>query len=128
MTVTDFPGTGFDGDRDAVRLGDNLTRIYTLMSATDKWFTLAEIADATGAPLLTLGEQIRHLRKFEYGGHIVNLRHVSGGTWAYALIPAVNDDGTPVGLLSGKRSNSDRPEPCTHCNGTGRDTPAQVAA
>ena len=128
MTVTDFPGAGFDPDRDADRLGDNLTRIYNAMAADSKWFTLAELAETTGAPLSTIGEQVRHLRKFEYGGHCVKRQHVTHGTWAYALIPALNDDGSPVGLLSGRRSNGDRPDPCTHCNGTGRDTQAQVAA
>jgi DNA-binding Lrp family transcriptional regulator len=47
--------------------------VYRLM-VDGQWRTLAEIAEATGAPEASVSARLRDLRKRKFGGHVVARR------------------------------------------------------
>jgi hypothetical protein len=52
------------------------------------WFTLAEIAEVTGYPQASISAQLRHLRKPQYGGYVVEKRPRGDrehGWWEYRV-------------------------------------------
>jgi hypothetical protein len=53
------------------------------------WWTLPQLAAATGYPEASISARIRDLRKPKFGGHTVERRHVSKGLWEYRLCPKV---------------------------------------
>lgn len=88
MRVLNFDGTAgpLYERSDAPRLSDQHLRIKALM-LDGKWRTLAEIRIATGYPEASISAQLRHLRKDRFGGHRVDPRKRSGGTWEYRVGP-----------------------------------------
>lgn len=84
------PGLGhaFDRRLDGARLGRQLddVRNYMLGLPADQWRTLPEIAVAIHHPEASISAQLRHLRKAEFGGYIVNKRRVAqSGLWEYQV-------------------------------------------
>ena len=75
---------------DEPRLHDQMGRVKDYM-LDGAWHTLAEIAQATGAPEASVSAQLRHLRKQRFGGWIVEKRRRSAGTWEYRLCAPVEE-------------------------------------
>ena len=62
------------------------TQVELVLSATrdGEWKTLAEIAAKTGIPEACVSANLRHLRKAEFGGYIVEKEWIGEG-WAYRV-------------------------------------------
>lgn len=82
-----FSGADYVPERDKRRLSGQIELIFNLVR-DEKWRTLREIAQATGAPEASVSAQLRHLRKRCFGGHTVNKRHrgePANGLYEYQL-------------------------------------------
>ena len=77
-----FQGKTFDEDRDGKRLSVQLVKVRRLM-ADGLWRTLAEIAEATGAPEASVSARLRDMRKPGGGGYIVEREFVHRGLFRY---------------------------------------------
>lgn len=80
-----FNGSDYVHERDHVRLGKQLEKIFDLMK-DGEWRALHHIQEATGEPAASISAQLRHLRKARFGGHTVNKKHVGEGLFLYQLI------------------------------------------
>ncbi len=83
-----FNGAGYETLADHKRLTGQIARVYECISI-GHWFTLAEIAAATGDPEASVSAQLRHLRKPRFGGYRVDRRRRGGegsGLWEYKLV------------------------------------------
>jgi len=87
-------GTSYDLEIDGPRLATQLECIASLMYSAQQvgqWLSLEEIADATGYTTASISAQLRHMRKREFGSHIVEKRRREaaaggcGGTWEYRV-------------------------------------------
>lgn len=88
MDAPRFDGPAYAPEHDQKRLTGQLWRVYRDLSRGG-WFTLSEIAAATGDPQASISAQIRHLRKPRFGGHTIEKRprgERSRGLWEYRLI------------------------------------------
>lgn len=92
MTIP-FDGPAYVPERDDVRLTDQLARVWQVMK-TSQWYTLRQIAVATGDPEASISAQLRHLRKPRFGSHTVERNYVGNGLHAYRLIPNCPDGAT----------------------------------
>ena len=77
-------GPAYDAQIDGTRIMDQMGRIQAWMQRGE-WYTLAEIALATGAPEASASSQLRHLRKPRFGGFTIEKRRRTTGTWEYRL-------------------------------------------
>ncbi len=50
--------------------GTQMERVLSALKA-GFWLTLPELRDRTGDPVSSISAQIRHLRKFEHGSHLI---------------------------------------------------------
>lgn len=80
-----FDGETFDEELDGKRLGKQLKRVFLFFSSGD-WFSLAELSQLTGAPESSVSARIRDLRKPRFGGHTVERRRRTVGTWEYRMV------------------------------------------
>ena len=80
-----FNGSDYDHERDHVRLGHQLQKVYDAMK-DGKWRSLDGIAKFTGEPPASISAQLRHLRKERFGGHTVNKKYLGDGLYHYQLI------------------------------------------
>ena len=82
-----FAGADYDPARDNLRLMKQHERIkYVMLSG--KWRTLAEIASLTGDPPASISAQLRHLRKAEFGGYVIQREYVGEGLYIYRMADA----------------------------------------
>jgi hypothetical protein len=82
-----FSGPAYDPDKDRVRLAGQIQRVYAALAAGG-WWTLNELAQATGDPPASISAQIRHLRKSRFGSHRIDKRRrgsESAGLWEYRM-------------------------------------------
>jgi hypothetical protein len=79
-----FGGSTFNEALDRDRLTKQLERVKAVMQSGE-WYTLAEIAAATGSPEGSIGARLRDLRKKMYGHWNVERRRVSGGLHQYRV-------------------------------------------
>ena len=90
LTIEDYLKTArFEGPsdnaRDCDRLCGQILRVYDAMYG-GQWLTLAEIHQITGDPEASISAQIRHLRKYRFGGHKIDKRRRNDGNqWEYKL-------------------------------------------
>lgn len=83
----DFQGDTFVPERDGVRLGEQLARVYGLV-IDGKWRTLAQISETTGDPEASCSARIRDLRKPRFGLNVyVEREFVARGLFKYRVIP-----------------------------------------
>ena len=82
LTAPRFAGADYDHARDSLRLKGQLERVYKVM-ITGQWRTLKRIAEMTGDPEASVSAQLRHLRKKDFGSHIVTSRYIGGGLYEY---------------------------------------------
>ncbi len=68
-----FNGATYSASHDEARLSTQLSRIHICMS-DNKWRTLTEISQITGAPECSVSRQLRYLKKPEHGGYLLNKR------------------------------------------------------
>lgn len=81
----DGKGETFVADRDGRRLGKQCQAVYDAMKCGD-WFTLRQLADATGAPEASASARLRDLRRF---GFNIEHEYVAKGLWRYRLVKDV---------------------------------------
>jgi hypothetical protein len=85
-------GQTYEHELDHRRLAAQRGRVMDAMKP-DSWFSLAELSDATGDPEASISARLRDFRKERFGGHTVDRRRRSTGTWEYRLtlnqVPAV---------------------------------------
>ena len=84
-----FDGSDYVHDRDAVRLTGQIKDVFNLMK-NGNWYSLDDIAQATGHPHASVSAQLRHLRKPRFGSHEVDKEYHDRGLFYYRLI--VNED------------------------------------
>jgi carbon storage regulator len=81
-----FKGADYDPERDDVRLTGQILRVFNTMKVGG-WWTIDQVAAATGDPAASVSAQFRNLRKKEFGGHVVERQYAGGGLSRYRLIP-----------------------------------------
>lgn len=89
-----FAGAYYNPARDDRRLLRQLGRVYAALS-DGGWWTLAELAETTGDPPASISAQLRHLRKPQHGGYLVDVEaghDRAAGLYRYRLR---NPDGSP---------------------------------
>jgi hypothetical protein len=83
-------GETYSETLDQARLSTQLLRVYRLLSDSDKWYTLREIADAIGGGSEAgISARLRDLRKPQFGSFIVDRRRrgePKAGCWEYRLL------------------------------------------
>lgn len=96
-TQTKTFGPAYDIKQDGARLDLQRDRIKGVMlgfSIRNRWITLSEIQDTLEAsyekrfPEASISAQLRHLRKAEFGGYVLEKRRrgpAIDGVWEYAL-------------------------------------------
>lgn len=78
-------GPTYNEQLDGVRLQKQHVKIRELMMDR-QWRTLSEISQALRYPESSVSAQLRHLRKAEFGGHIVDKRRRGNtGLWEYRV-------------------------------------------
>lgn len=80
-----FDGFTYSPKHDGERLGKQLLAVRALLS-TGRWFTLAELAEQAGGSEAGCSARIRDLRKNRFGGHVIERRRRTQGTWEYRLV------------------------------------------
>lgn len=83
-TAPSRDGATFDQEKDGTRLGLQHRAVFDLMR-DGRWRTLAEIEDATGHPQASVSARLRDFRKPRFGGHRVNRRRRTEGSFEYQL-------------------------------------------
>lgn len=81
-----FAGVSYEPVRDDARLTGQLLRIWEFVKSGG-WYTLNQIANATGDPQASVSAQLRHLRKTRFGAHEVQRSHIANGLYHYRVIP-----------------------------------------
>ena len=79
-----FDGITINDERDNGRLQAQLTEVRLLVTNIG-WWTLGEIARATGYPEASVSARLRDLRKPKFGGYTVERKYVERGLWAYRV-------------------------------------------
>lgn len=80
-------GETYDPILDYDRLNAQQHRVYAVL-ANHQWWTLRAISHMTKDPEASISARIRDLRKPEFGGRVVERRHVGpGGLCEYRLLP-----------------------------------------
>lgn len=77
-------GATFDELLDMQRLNKQQRAVYEAVRS-GQWMTLREIAHVTGFPEASISARLRDFRKKKFGGHIVERRRRTAGTWEYRL-------------------------------------------
>ena len=81
-----FDGITINDERDNGRLHAQLTEVRLLVTNMGRiWWTLGEIARATGYPEASISARLRDLRKPKFGSYNVERKYVERGIWAYRV-------------------------------------------
>lgn len=84
-------GPTYDAKRDGARIGAQrwavLHTMIGLGGHVSAWWTLAELEERTRYPQASISAQLRHLRKKQFGGFVVEkrIRKGTGATWEYQI-------------------------------------------
>lgn len=98
-------GPVFEREHDEIRLCSQRERIRDAMLSAGElgiWHTLSEIEKLLHYPQASISAQLRHLRKSEFGGYIVDKRprgDRDGGLFEYQVHPAAPTVATQLNLL-----------------------------
>jgi hypothetical protein len=85
VTKAEFDGVTYDSRYDYERLASQLVRVRSMLLAEPYWHTLPELLERVGGSATGISARIRDLRKEKFGGHTVETRRVSGGSWEYRI-------------------------------------------
>jgi len=80
-----FDGITINDERDNGRLTKQLDLVRNTMWMRPTWWTLKELAQATGYPEASVSARLRDLRKPKFGGYTVERKYVERGLWAYRV-------------------------------------------
>ena len=76
---------------------ETLLTVLRLAAGYEQWLTLAELAASTRFPPTSISAQLRHLRKLEYGGWVVEKRRREWAreevVWEYRLAGGKGSEG-----------------------------------
>ena len=80
-------GPAYDKNIDEPALSSQRNRIkHWLLPNDHLWFTLAELSVQLGYPEASISAQLRHLRKPQFGGYLINKRRRKNQrAWEYNL-------------------------------------------
>ena len=84
-----FRGDGYDIAQDHKRLSNQNERVLRAM-LDHKWHTLGELEELVHAPQPSISAQLRHLRRAEFGKHIIEKQRRGfgpDGLWEYRIPP-----------------------------------------
>ena len=84
MTGTLFDGVTYRKALDGRRLSSQYARVWRVMQ-DGAWRSLAEIASASGSPEASVSARLHDFRKARNGGHDVESRRRTCGTWEYRV-------------------------------------------
>ena len=79
-----FDGITINDERDNGRLHVQLTEVRRI-TGNEQWWTLAQLARATGFPEASVSARLRDLRKAKFGSFNVERKYVERGIWAYRV-------------------------------------------
>ena len=79
-----FVGADYQPERDDARLTTQPGRTWTVMQ-DGHWHTLREISSRTGDPEASVSAQLRHLRKPEFGSHLLDREYLDHGLYRYRI-------------------------------------------
>ena len=90
-------GPAFEEEKDGKRIRTQMSVIRAYMiNLYPHWATLKEIENDLGYPQASISAQIRHLKKKQFGGHILEKKrrdsNGDGGTWVYRLSERPEED------------------------------------
>lgn len=110
-----FDGETFDQELDGSRLTSQVAKVKDFMM-DGQWHTLPEIEANTKFPQASISARLRDLRKFRFGGYIIDRKRVSKGLFAYKLIvpsvepeiPSAKVNSAVVGTISDQVQQIDR--------------------
>lgn len=100
MTTKTF-GPTYVPSLDRDRITGQMRDVLDLMQ-DGCWRTLRDISHTTGAPESSASAQLRHLRKPQFGGYVIEKRRCGDilGLWEYRLLPPMPvQDGEQLNLL-----------------------------
>ncbi len=80
----EFDGDTYEENRDQLRLGAQMLRVYDLMT-DGQWRSLSEIAAVTGDPESSISARLRDLRKKKFGGRNIQRKYVVKGLFRYRI-------------------------------------------
>ena len=80
-----FDGVTINDERDNGRLQAQLSAVKIQMFMSPRWWTLGELARATGYPEASVSARLRDLRKPKFGSYNVERKYVERGIWAYRV-------------------------------------------
>lgn len=84
--MTNTFGPTYDEEKDGKRIASQMDKIRDYMLEAD-WRTLKQIESELNYPQSSISAQLRHLRKKQFGGYILEKKRVDGnGTWQYRLL------------------------------------------
>lgn len=83
-------GQTYDHGRDGLRLAAQHQRVLAYMS-NGRWWTLRELAQATGDPEASISARLRDLRKPKFGSYKVAREYVERGLFRYRLVMGQQD-------------------------------------
>lgn len=85
-------GETYDPELDHARLNGLALEVWDLMS-DQGWRTLERISRATAGSEASVSARLRDFRKPRFGGHTVNRRRLTNGTFEYQVVPRVTANG-----------------------------------
>ena len=77
-----FGGATFNAKRDKARLTSQLQRVHHAMSLGG-WWSLSDIAQATGGSEAGVSARLRDLRK---SGQVIEKKNAGQGLWLYRMV------------------------------------------
>jgi hypothetical protein len=80
-----FDGATYNEARDGARLRSQLERVKAALS-DGQWWTLAQLARASGGSEASVSARLRDLRKDRFGAHVIERQHVECGLWSYRMV------------------------------------------
>jgi hypothetical protein len=79
-----FDGDTFDPKVDQVRLSRQFEVVRDIM-LDGEWYTFDQLRELTGYPTQSISARIRDLRKYRFGGFIIEREHIVGGLYRYRI-------------------------------------------
>ena len=87
----DRDGVTYDPELDYERLNKQMQKVWRVVR-TGRWYTLNDLALATGCPAPSVSARLRDLRKPKFGSQEVQRKRIEGGYWIYRVVPTKREE------------------------------------
>lgn len=87
----DRDGVTYDPELDYERLNKQMQKVWRVVR-TGRWYTLNDLALATGCPAPSVSARLRDLRKPKFGSQEVQRRRCDEGLWEYRVVPTKREE------------------------------------